>query len=225
MPAPAFKWSTVEVRVSPSSPLRALAVAPDPPAAPEAVKIPLPNLTDWPSPLDKAKILLESAAEVEHALMVQYLYAAYSLKSSEEVTDPAQVAVLDETSSDSWPHVLLGIAREEMGHLMTVQNLLLLLGLPPNLEREDFPPRKDLYPFAVHLEPLSQRSLAKYVVAEAPANAEGIDDYRGRGGMAAFPAPGAWVPTREVPTDPKVDVDITEPRMPQTRRTHTWSVC
>ena len=68
------------------------------------------------------------------------------------------------------------VAREEMGHLMTVQNLLLALGLPPNLEREDFPPRKDLYPFALHLEPLTQRSLAKYVVAEAPSDATGIDD-------------------------------------------------
>ena len=26
-----------------------------------------------------------------------------------------------------------------MGHLMTVQNLMLALGLSPNLEREDFP--------------------------------------------------------------------------------------
>ncbi|MEJ7743434.1 MAG: ferritin-like domain-containing protein, partial [Nocardioidaceae bacterium] len=133
--------------------------------------IQLPDLTALPSPLGKAEILLESAAEVEHALMVQYLYAAYSLKSGDEVTDPAQQAALDETSPDSWPQVLLGIAREEMGHLMTVQNLL-LLGLAPNLEREDFPPQKDLYPFALHLEPLSQRSLAKYVVAEAPGDAE-----------------------------------------------------
>jgi hypothetical protein len=42
------------------------------------------------SPVDKVEILLESVAEIEHALMVQYLYAAYSLKSSGEVTDPGQ---------------------------------------------------------------------------------------------------------------------------------------
>jgi hypothetical protein len=72
--------------------------------------------------------------------------------------------------------VIKEVAREEMGHLMTVQNLLLALGLPPNLEREDFPPRKDLYPFALHLEQLTQRSLAKYVVAEAPSDATGIGD-------------------------------------------------
>ena len=342
MPAPAFSWNSYEVQVPPGSPLRTLAVAVDLPAAPpQTVTIQLPDLTAWPSPLDKAEILLESAAEVEHALMVQYLYAAYSLKSGDEVTDPAQQAALDETSADSWPQVLLGIAREEMGHLMTVQNLLLLLGLAPNLEREDFPPQKDLYPFALHLEPLSQRSLAKYVVAEAPGDAQGIEDivelaqeaagapvnrvgvlygllglvfstekgvqegasghqewdamirelsrvayqqsapeswhlpdgafdaqtvgqqadpddwhvgdlrvhrvsdrtaavqairdvgeqgegptsegelshfgrflgiYRGGGGMPAFPAAGAWLPTRDVPTDPEGDADVGEPR-------------
>jgi hypothetical protein len=174
MPAPEFRWVEYEVPAA-GRVLRAMAAAP-PPELAEPATIQLPDLSEWPSPLDKARILLESAAEVEHALMVQYLYAAYSLKSGDEVTDPAQQTALDESSADSWPRVLLGIAREEMGHLTTVQNLLALLGLPPNLEREDFPPRKDLYPFALHLEPLSQRSLAKYVVAEAPADATGIDD-------------------------------------------------
>jgi hypothetical protein len=183
MPAPEFKWSTYQVRVPINSPLRALSTKPSiaefalaPTVAAQTMAVQLPDLGAWPSPLDKAEILLESAAEIEHALMVQYLYAAYSLKSSDEVTDPAQQAALDETSADSWPRVLLGIAREEMGHLMTVQNLLLLLGLPPNFEREDFPPRKELYPFSLHLERLSQKSLAKYVVAEAPVDAAGIAD-------------------------------------------------
>ena len=48
------------------------------------VKVPLPDLSAYPTPRDKAKILLESAAEVEHALMVQYLYAAYSLKDKDQ---------------------------------------------------------------------------------------------------------------------------------------------
>jgi hypothetical protein len=162
VPAPELRWRAYDVG---GAELRA-AVA----------TVELPDLSAWRSPLDKAEILLESAAEVEHALMVQYLYAAYSLKSPDDVTDPGQQAALDDSSADSWPQTLLAIAREEMGHLMTVQNLLALLGLPPNFEREDFPPRKDLYPFALHLEALSQQSLAKYVVAEAPAGAEGIED-------------------------------------------------
>jgi Ferritin-like len=104
-------------------------------------------------------------------LVVEYLYAAFSLKSSQEVSDPAQQSALQD-----WFDVLRLIARQEMGHLMTAQNLLLAIRLRPNLEREDFPPRKDLYPFKLHLEPLTQRSLAKYVAAEAPQDPAGIDD-------------------------------------------------
>lgn len=173
MPAQELQWVSYEVSDAQSI------------AAGATVTIQIPDLTGFAGPADKAKILLESAAEIEHALMVQYLYAAYSLKGSDEVTDAAQQAALDETSPDSWPQVLLDIAREEMGHLLTVQHLLLTLGEPPNLEREDFPPRKDLYPFPLHLEPLSQSSLAKYVVAEAPANATGLDDVLEKAQVAA----------------------------------------
>jgi hypothetical protein len=167
--------------VPPTSPLIGLDTRsrPPPAAGEPVITLELPDLSAWQSPLDKAKILLESAAEIEHALMVQYLYSAYSLKSNSEVSEPVQAAVLNDELSTSWPRILLGIAREEMGHLMTVQNLLLALGLPPNFEREDFPPRKDLYPFTLHLEPLSQHSLAKYVVAEAPADAPDISDIVG----------------------------------------------
>ena len=33
---------------------------------------------------------------------------------------------------------------------MTVENLLILLGLVPNFERQDSPPRTDLYPFPLN---------------------------------------------------------------------------
>lgn len=140
------------------------------------VTVPLPNLSAYPTPRDKAKILLESAAEVEHALMVQYLYAAYSLKSKDQVdAEHERLLDWDDESGQSWPLTLLAIAREEMGHLMTVENLLILLGLVPNFERQDSPPRTDLYPFPLKLQPLTRSSLAKYVVAEAPWDATDID--------------------------------------------------
>ncbi|RZL85271.1 MAG: hypothetical protein EOP32_00405 [Rhodococcus sp. (in: high G+C Gram-positive bacteria)] len=173
MPAPEFDWIEYDL-TSATAGLRMPPIA-GAVAAP-TLSIQLPDLGAWPSPIEKARILLETAAEVEHALMVQYLYAAYSLKSAGEVTDAAQKKVLKDTSAESWPQVLRSVAREEMGHLMTVQNLLLLLGLDPNFEREDFPPRKQLYPFPLHLEALSRKSLAKYVVAEAPSDAADIGD-------------------------------------------------
>ncbi|MEA2575099.1 MAG: hypothetical protein QOH93_2397 [Chloroflexia bacterium] len=114
------------------------------------------------APRDEAVFLLHTGAEIEHALLVQYLYAAYSLKSPKEVPQEHADKVR------AWRKTLLGIAREEMGHLITVQNLLRLIGGPLNLEREDYPFRSQLYPFPFRLERLSRGSLAKYVVAEMP---------------------------------------------------------
>ena len=115
----------------------------------------LPEDFEWH---DYAVFLLHVAAEIEHSLMVQYLYAAYSL------TDDADPRV--------WREVILGIAKEEMGHLITVQNILRAIGAPIHLEREDYPFRSEFYPFHFRLEPLTRQSLARYIYAEAPAASE-----------------------------------------------------
>ena len=110
---------------------------------------------------DYAIFLLSMAAEIEHSLMVQYLYAANSL-GGPQVPENARADVLD------WQRIILGVAKEEMGHLVTVQNILKLLGGPLHLDREDYPWVSGFYPYAFTLEPLSRESLAKYVVAESP---------------------------------------------------------
>jgi Ferritin-like len=120
--------------------------------------IELPDLPE--SPLGKAATLLRVAAQIEHALMVQYLYAGYSFA-------PTQREIAD-------------VAIEEMSHLMTVQNLLRLIGEKPYLHRQDdgadVSEDERLFPFDFRLEPLSHLSLAKYVVAESPASvSEGVD--------------------------------------------------
>src|SRR5207244_2213854 len=56
-------------------------------------------------------------------------------------------------------------------HLAQVNELLVALGACPNLIREDFPYEPDIYPFKFQLEPLSQKSLAKYLYAESPPGA------------------------------------------------------
>jgi Ferritin-like len=113
------------------------------------------------NPRDWCVFLLHCAAEVEHALMVQYLYAMYSLRENVEIPDdPAG------NTTDSWVTTFTGIAMEEMGHLLTVQNLLRLIGGALCLDREDFPLRSQFYPFPFTLEKLTKGSLAKYVFAE-----------------------------------------------------------
>lgn len=113
-------------------------------------------------PRDELVFLLQTAAEVEHALLVQYLYAAYSLGGD-------QVPANKRALVSEWQALLVEVAREEMGHLVTVQAVLRMVGAAINLEREDYPFRSELYPFQLHLEPLSKNSLAKYLVAEMPA--------------------------------------------------------
>lgn len=103
--------------------------------------------------------LLREAAEVEHALMVQYLYGAFSLK-------PAYASIAGYGNPNS--HDLLGVAIQEMQHLGQVNALLVALDASPHLVRQDFPYQPDIYPFEFNLEPLTQAALAKYVYAEAP---------------------------------------------------------
>jgi hypothetical protein len=112
--------------------------------------IELPELPE--TPRGKAATLLRVAAQIEHALMAQYLYSGYSF-------EPLQRDIVD-------------VAIEEMSHLMTVQNLLRCIGEQPHLQRQedsaDVPGAERLFPFDFRLEPLSHLSLAKYVVAESP---------------------------------------------------------
>lgn len=102
---------------------------------------------------DHALALLKAAAEVEHALMVQYLYLALSVSDGGVSQDIIQIAI------------------EEMAHLGTVQNLLLLLGGPAefHMQRDVIRQGSGQNPLPFVLEPLTLESLAKYAVVEAPA--------------------------------------------------------
>jgi hypothetical protein len=136
-------------------------------AATDAVPMHDPPL----APNDEAVFLLNIAAEVEHALMVQYLFAAYSLRDPSEFPNDKAALVRD------WRNTIARVAREEMGHLITVQNLLRSLGAPLSLARDEFPIDTGFYPFAFRLEPLSKNSAAKYAFTEMPPGnvAETID--------------------------------------------------
>jgi hypothetical protein len=114
---------------------------------------------------DHLVMLLHIGAEIEHSLMVQYLYAAYSL-GGEQVPHRRRAMVR------RWQEDILAVAREEMGHLLTVQNILTLIGGPINLGRLNLPWDIPFYPFPFKLEPVSLDSIACYVYAEMPSEQE-----------------------------------------------------
>jgi hypothetical protein len=115
----------------------------------------LPAFKEASSPEQEAIWLLEVAAEIEHALLVEYLYSAYSIDSN--------------PSPALFRKTLTNIAVQEMGHLITVQNLLLSIGGNVYFERQDESPQSSLDPFPFKLEPFSKAVLAKYILAEMPS--------------------------------------------------------
>ena len=71
--------------------------------------------------------LLTEATQLEHMIMCQYLYAAFSLKR-----DPAEGLTAEQAAAtERWHGVLRGIAIEEMLHLALVCNLMSAIGAAP----------------------------------------------------------------------------------------------
>src|ERR1700688_3384712 len=85
---------------------------------------------------------LYEASELEHNLMCTYLYAAFSLKSGQaDGLSAAEAAAVKR-----WRDVLIGVAIEEMGHLVAVWNITSALGGSPRIGRTNFPLDPGLLP-------------------------------------------------------------------------------
>jgi hypothetical protein len=122
--------------------------------------------------------LLCQAAELEHALMCEYLYAAFSLKSA-----PGPGLRGDQLDTvEGWRQVIFAIAREEMLHWAVVQNLLTAVGSAPYVSRPHMPHQAGGYPPGVQLRllPFGEAALQHFVYLERPegvqrADAEGFE--------------------------------------------------
>lgn len=110
---------------------------------------------------------LGTAAEIEHAIMAQYLYAAFSLDFTAPELSPEDSEVVR-----GFVINLLLIARQEMEHLGLVSNMLVAIGAPPNFDRPNLP----LPPFFYQLElplallPFGEPFLALAEHLEAPCD-------------------------------------------------------
>jgi len=128
--------------------------------------------------------LLSQAAELEHGLMCEYLYAAFSLKSAASPGLRAdQLAAVER-----WRGMILGIAAEEMLHWAMVQNLLTAVGSAPYVSRPHMPHQARGYPpgVQVRLLPFGEAALQHFVYLERPEGMEGAD---AEGFQAAGPPP------------------------------------
>ena len=114
--------------------------------------------------------MLSEAAELEHGIMCQYIFAALSLKTStDEGIDERQLRAIEK-----WKEIVLRVATEEMLHLALVNNLLSSIGAAPRVGRPNLPQAGRYYPPGVQLAlvPFSERALRHFLYLERP---EGIN--------------------------------------------------
>src|SRR5450755_2966581 len=124
--------------------------------------------------------MLCEAAELEHGIMCQYLFAAFTIKQNEdEGLTAAELA-----AARRWRKVISHVATQEMLHLALVENLLSAVGAAPHLSRPNFPHPASHYPAGVHLAllPFGARALRHFMFLERP---EGMD-LHDADGLAAF---------------------------------------
>jgi hypothetical protein len=122
--------------------------------------------------------MLCEAAELEHGIMCQYLFAAFSLKQSED----EGLAAEELEAVTRWRRMIAHVATEEMLHLALVQNVLSAIGAAPHLTRPNLPAPAHHYPAGVNLTlvPFGERALQHFIFLERPEGmalegASGID--------------------------------------------------
>jgi len=117
--------------------------------------------------------LLAEAGQVEHLIMCQYLYAAFSLK-----TGPDEGLTAEQADAVArWHKMLTGIALEEMLHLALVSNVMTSIGAAPSLSRPNFPRHSEYLPPGVSfaLLPFGEDSLTHFLYLERPEGMERAD--------------------------------------------------
>jgi hypothetical protein len=145
---------------------------------------------DYEDPYLELVHLLTEAAALEHALMIAYLYALFSIKDRYATVrgDLSTHSYLEHSPAGRGGGTVLehkdsflDVALEEMQHLSLVNRFLADLGASPNFTPHEFPYTSDLYPFDIELRSLNQYVAATYLWVEADASALSLHP-KSRGG-------------------------------------------
>jgi CDGSH-type Zn-finger protein/truncated hemoglobin YjbI len=137
--------------------------------------------------------MLCEAAELEHGIMCQYLFAAFSLKQS---VDEGGLTGSELAAVRRWRAQVSHVATQEMLHLALVHNLLTAIGGPPHLVRPDLPAPAGHYPAGVQLLliPFGEQALRHFMFLERP---EGMD-LADADGLAAMGAAAPVLNERDI---------------------------
>jgi hypothetical protein len=162
---------------------------------------------EGPAPSAVAKITIETredlvfvlseASALEHMIMCEYLFAAFSLKRdpSEGVTEE-QLAKIR-----SWGRIVTTVAVQEMTHLALVNNMLVSVGAGPFFQHANFPqPSRYFSPnIRLALVPFGEQALRHFLYLERPEgmSIEGVPGFEVLGDLSPPELKAGIVPQQQ----------------------------
>jgi hypothetical protein len=141
--------------------------------------------------------VLSEASTLEHMIMCEYLFAAFSLKRDEsEGISPQDLEMVRR-----WEGVIKTVAIQEMTHLALVNNMLVAIGSSPYFQHPNFPhPSRYFSPnVRLALVPFGEQALRHFLYLERPEgmSIEGVPGFEILGDLNPPELKGGIVPEQQ----------------------------
>jgi hypothetical protein len=141
--------------------------------------------------------VLSEASALEHMIMCEYLFAAFSLKRDE--SEGVDRELLEKLRG--WEEVIDTVAVQEMTHLALVNNMLVSVGSGPYFQHPNFPQPSRYFPPNIRLAlmPFGEQALRHFLYLERPEgmSIEGVPGFEVLGDLNPPELKGGIVPQQE----------------------------
>ena len=141
--------------------------------------------------------VLSEASTLEHMIMCEYLFAAFSLKRNE--SEAISSAELEKVGR--WEGVINTVAIQEMTHLALVNNMLVSIGSAPYFQHPNFPqPSRFFSPnIRLALVPFGEQALRHFLYLERPEgmSIEGVPGFEVLGDLNPPELKGGIIPEQQ----------------------------
>ena len=141
--------------------------------------------------------VLSEASALEHMIMCEYLFAAFSLKRDE--SEGLDSELLEKLRG--WEEVIDTVAVQEMTHLALVNNMLVSVGAGPYFQHPNFPQPSRYFPPNIRLAlmPFGEQALRHFLYLERPEgmSIEGVPGFEVLGDLNPPELKGSIVPQQE----------------------------
>jgi len=141
--------------------------------------------------------VLSEASALEHMIMCEYLFAAFSLKRDE--SEGVDGGLLEKLQA--WEEVIDTVAVQEMTHLALVNNMLVSVGSGPYFQHPNFPQPSRYFPPNIRLAlmPFGEQALRHFLYLERPEgmSIEGVPGFEVLGDLNPPELKGGILPQQE----------------------------